>query len=67
LGCKSLCRTDVMVNAQEVFVLETNTLPGMTETSLVPKIAHAKGIEFPELVGQVLRRAQTPSNKESVQ
>jgi D-alanine-D-alanine ligase len=67
LGCKSLCRIDVMVNAQDVFVLETNILPGMTETSLVPKIAHAKGIEFPELVRQVLCRAQTPSNKETVQ
>ena len=58
LGCRSLCRTDVMVTDQQAYVLETNTLPGMTETSLVPKIARAQGIEFPDLVQMVLGRAK---------
>jgi D-alanine-D-alanine ligase len=64
LGCRSLCRTDVMVNEEDVFVLETNTLPGMTETSLVPKIAQAKGIEFQELVSRVLARSHTRATQE---
>ncbi len=67
LGCRSLCRTDLMVNDEQVFVLETNTLPGMTETSLVPKIARANGIQFTELVSQVLHSAYAPSNQETVQ
>lgn len=61
LGCKGLCRTDVLIGEDGVFVLETNTLPGMTETSLVPKIAQAAGIDFPELVERVLRRANQPT------
>ena len=65
LRCRSLCRTDVMVNDEHVFVLETNTLPGMTETSLVPKIARAKGIEFPELVSRVLARAHRKATQEN--
>ena len=57
LGCRSLCRTDVMVNETGAFVLETNTLPGMTETSLVPKIAAAQGMDFANLVAKVLDQA----------
>jgi D-alanine-D-alanine ligase len=67
LGCRSLCRTDLMVTADNVFVLETNTLPGMTETSLVPKIARANGIEFSELVSRVLARANTKAMQENMQ
>ena len=57
LGCRSLCRTDVMVNETGAYVLETNTLPGMTETSLVPKIAAARGISFDNLIAKVLDQA----------
>ncbi|MGB0645875.1 MAG: D-alanine--D-alanine ligase [Bradymonadia bacterium] len=64
LGCKGLCRTDVLVGDTGVFVLETNTLPGMTETSLVPKIARAAGIDFPELVERVLKSANRPMTTE---
>jgi D-alanine-D-alanine ligase len=35
-------------------VLEVNTIPGMTETSLLPKIAKNAGIEFPELIQRIL-------------
>ena len=38
-------------------VLEVNTLPGMTETSLLPKAAAAAGIGFPELCGRMVRSA----------
>ena len=64
LGCESLCRTDVMVNEQGAFVLETNTLPGMTESSLVPKIAAAKGIEFPQLIALVLAKGYARHRRE---
>jgi D-alanine-D-alanine ligase len=36
------------------YVLEVNTLPGMTATSLVPKIAAGKGISFPEFCERLL-------------
>lgn len=49
--CKALCRVDMMVDAYDkVWVLENNTVPGMTETSLLPDAAKAAGISFEELV-----------------
>lgn len=50
LGCRGMSRTDMMVRGDEVFVLELNTIPGMTPTSLLPRAAQAAGIEFPELL-----------------
>jgi D-alanine-D-alanine ligase len=38
-------------------VLEVNTIPGFTETSLVPKAAQAAGIKFPELCGRLVKMA----------
>ena len=50
LGCAGVSRTDTIVTADDrVLVLETNTIPGMTSTSLLPDSARAAGIEFPEL------------------
>jgi len=53
LGCTGATRTDAMVRdpegAAEIFVLEVNTLPGMTGTSLLPNSAAAVGISFPML------------------
>ena len=55
LGCAGASRSDVIVTeGGEVFVLETNTLPGMTETSLLPKIAAGGGIDFPTLCERIL-------------
>jgi D-alanine-D-alanine ligase len=50
LGCRGYSRTDMMVSNGEIFVLETNTIPGMTATSLFPQGAKAAGIEFPDLL-----------------
>jgi D-alanine-D-alanine ligase len=36
------------------YVLEVNTIPGMTETSLLPKIARNAGLEFPQLIQRIL-------------
>jgi D-alanine-D-alanine ligase len=42
----------------EVFVLEVNTLPGMTGTSLLPKIAAHAGLDYPTLVERILLSAR---------
>jgi D-alanine-D-alanine ligase len=57
LGCRDLSRTDMFVVGQKLYLLETNTLPGMTGNSLLPKMARAAGIEFPQLIEQLLRVA----------
>jgi len=55
LGCSGATRSDVIVTGTgEVFLLEVNTLPGMTETSLLPKIAAGRGIDFPSLCERLL-------------
>lgn len=58
LGCRGLSRVDFMVDRQgRPFVLEVNTIPGMTETSLFPDAARAAGIEFPDLVERLVELA----------
>jgi D-alanine-D-alanine ligase len=50
LGCSGMSRSDTIVTRDgRVFLLETNTIPGMTKTSLLPDAAAAAGIAFPEL------------------
>ena len=57
LGCRGAARVDFMVRGEELFCLEVNTIPGMTETSLLPKAAGAAGIPFDELVLRILTDA----------
>ncbi|MBP1763082.1 MAG: D-alanine--D-alanine ligase [Firmicutes bacterium] len=58
LGCRGVARVDIILDQQErPYVLEVNTIPGMTATSLVPKAAAAVGISFPDLCEQILRMA----------
>lgn len=58
LGCEDISRVDIILGQDgRDYVLELNTLPGMTETSLVPKAAKAAGIGFPELVEMILSGA----------
>jgi len=55
LGCNGATRVDLIIDAQgNPFVLEVNTIPGMTETSLLPKIAKNAGIGFGELLTKIL-------------
>jgi D-alanine-D-alanine ligase len=54
LSCRGAARVDFMVRDREFFCLEVNTIPGMTETSLLPKAAAAAGVSFNELVMQIL-------------
>ncbi|MFP4657524.1 MAG: D-alanine--D-alanine ligase [Desulfonatronovibrionaceae bacterium] len=56
LGLKDYSRTDFIVDSGDRhYLLETNTLPGMTETSLVPRAAAAAGIDFPGLIRELIR------------
>ena len=58
LGCSGVARADVMLDEEDNgYVLEINTVPGMTATSLVPKAAAAAGISFPELCNIILQSA----------
>jgi D-alanine-D-alanine ligase len=61
LGCHGVARVDLMLDAdsRDLWVLETNVVPGMTETSLLPQAADAAGIGFDELVQQILASAFT--------
>ncbi|MEW6410529.1 MAG: D-alanine--D-alanine ligase [Nitrospirota bacterium] len=55
LGCSGATRVDTIVDKEWVtYMLEVNTLPGMTATSLLPKIALAAGIDFKSLVENIL-------------
>jgi D-alanine-D-alanine ligase len=51
---KSYGRIDMIIKNDEIYVLEINTLPGMTETSLFPKSAAAEGIDFASLLDKII-------------
>lgn len=59
LGCHGVARVDLMLDEQsgELWVLEANVVPGMTETSLLPQAADAAGIGFDELIARLLASA----------
>ncbi|MDZ4168422.1 MAG: D-alanine--D-alanine ligase [Coriobacteriia bacterium] len=61
LGCRGMSRSDFIVSANgAVQLLETNTIPGMTTTSLLPDAARAAGIEFPDLCSRLVELALEP-------
>ncbi len=66
LGCYGMSRTDMIVAAggttaaskqPQIYVLETNTIPGLTQTSLYPQAARAIGLEFSELLDRLIAAA----------
>jgi D-alanine-D-alanine ligase len=61
LGCHGVARVDLMleVDSSALWVLETNVVPGLTETSLLPQAADAADIGFDELIARVLASAYT--------
>jgi len=54
LGCKGYSRTDMILKGEEIYVLELNTIPGMTETSLFPLAARTMGISFTALLEKLI-------------
>lgn len=64
LGCGGATRVDLKINGKgNPYVLEVNTIPGMTETSLLPKIAKQAGMDFPDLIEEILRGAVDESKE----
>jgi D-alanine-D-alanine ligase len=57
LNCRGYSRTDMIVKGEDIYVLETNTIPGMTATSLFPQAARAYGLEFPQLLDRLIELA----------
>ena len=58
LGCSGYSRADFRLSPdEEIFILEVNTAPGMTATSLVPKAAQALGVSMPEFVSAIMNSA----------
>jgi D-alanine-D-alanine ligase len=60
LGCSGFSRVDLMLEEDtgELYVLEANSIPGLTETSLLPQAADAAGIGFDELIDRILKAAR---------
>jgi len=61
LGCRGFGRVDLMLDSagQELYVLEADPIPGLTETSLLPQAADAAGIGFDELIARILGAANS--------
>jgi D-alanine-D-alanine ligase len=63
LECRGFARVDLMLDegTSELYVLEVNAIPGLTETSLLPQAAEAAGIEFDELISRIVEMALQPA------
>lgn len=57
LGCSGLTRTDMIISGDRFVLLETNTIPGLTPTSLVPRSAEACGMSFDQLCDWIVQDA----------
>lgn len=59
IGCEDMGRVDFRMNSEgELFILELNTIPGFTATSLLPKAAAAAGMDFPTLCDGIMNAAR---------
>ena len=58
LGCRGVSRADFRYDGETLYILEVNTQPGMTPTSLVPEQAQHVGISFEELVTWMVENAE---------
>jgi D-alanine-D-alanine ligase len=57
LFCNGYSRTDMMIRGEDIFVLETNTIPGMTPVSLLPLAAKTAGMNFSQLLDRLIELA----------
>lgn len=64
LGCSGVARVDLRYNpslgVKGLFILEINTVPGLTSHSIVPKIAAHLGMDFPDLLAWIVENAKCP-------
>ena len=63
LGCRGMSRTDLIIKGSKIYTLETNTIPGMTETSLLSQAAKTAGIGFPKLLDIIITGALRNARK----
>ncbi|MGA1846320.1 D-alanine--D-alanine ligase [Deferribacter abyssi] len=54
IGCSGLCRIDFIFDGKDFYMLEINTIPGLTETSLLPKAAAKAGYSFNKLIDLII-------------
>ena len=59
LNCRGYSRTDMILAGAAIYVLETNTLPGLTPNSLLPKAAQYAGITLSQLIDKIIENALT--------
>ena len=52
--CRAYMRVDFILSNNKFYVLEINTLPGMTPTSLIPRSANAKGLSYSQLIDKIM-------------
>lgn len=57
LGCSGVTRTDMILQNSKIYLLEINTIPGLTPESLIPKAAKAAGLSFEELLDRLIELA----------
>ena len=57
LGCRNFSRSDMIVTDKDVYILETNTIPGMTENSIFPLAARTAGLSFSKLLDRLIELA----------
>ncbi|MFV0322402.1 MAG: D-alanine--D-alanine ligase [Alphaproteobacteria bacterium] len=63
LECRGIARADFRYNGKEFYILEMNTQPGMTSTSLMPEQMAYLGVSYPELCAQMVEEAKTDFGK----
>jgi D-alanine-D-alanine ligase len=57
IGCSGMSRTDFIFDNKKLWILEINTIPGLTSTSLVPQGAQAMGISYPQMLDIIIEAA----------
>lgn len=57
LGCEGMSRSDFILAGEDLYILETNTIPGLTEGSLLPKAIAVAGIPFTEFLDKLIQVA----------
>ncbi|MFZ3048253.1 MAG: D-alanine--D-alanine ligase [Desulfatirhabdiaceae bacterium] len=63
LFCEGYSRTDMILSGKDIHVLETNTIPGMTATSLLPRAAKTAGIPFTRLMDILIEQGLERRNR----
>jgi len=62
IGCSGMSRTDFIFDGKKLWILEINTIPGLTPTSLIPQEAQALGIDYSELLDIIIEAAKKKFN-----